>query len=168
MAIVEQSMTGLAAKRTARLRMIEAEIRAETDAALALERRRVRNEVLSARHAMLERVFTAVTAAIPGALLGEGSSNLVRHLDEALVYMPDGGARVRCRVELEAIVRPLAACHDLPVELAPDGRWGIVLVDPTGHIEIDNTLEARLEGLRAVLAVELVQHVEGAGDGRLG
>jgi vacuolar-type H+-ATPase subunit E/Vma4 len=78
--IVEQSMTGLAAKRTARLRMIEAEIRAETDAALALERRRVRNEVLSARHAMLERVFTAVTAAIPGALLGEGSSNLVRHL----------------------------------------------------------------------------------------
>lgn len=165
--ITDAAAVQLAAARAARVNDVESKVRRETEARLSAERRRARTEVLRERHAMVERVLAAAAACFPSAITG-GRVPLERHLTEALAYIEGAGARVRCRPELRPQLEALAATHGLKLEEEPAAGWGVDAVDASGRIEVDNTLEARLERMRAVLAVALAQRVEeGAGD-RLG
>jgi vacuolar-type H+-ATPase subunit E/Vma4 len=165
--IAELAAAQLAAASAARVSDIESSVRRETEAQLSAERRRARTEVLRERHAMVERVLAAAAACFPSAIAARRVP-LERHLAEALAHIDGAGARVRCRPELRPQVEPLAAARGLAVEDDPSAGWGIIAVDASGRIEVDNTLEARLGRMRAGLAVALARKVEeGAGD-RLG
>ncbi len=165
--IAEAAAEQLAAARSARVSDVESKVRRETEARLSSERRRARAEVLRERHAMVERVLAAATACFPSAIMA-ARVPLERHLAEALAHVEGTVARVHCRPELMAAIEPLAAARGLTVEATPAAGWGVVAADGSGRIEVDNTLEARLVRMRAVLAVALARRVEeGAGD-RLG
>jgi vacuolar-type H+-ATPase subunit E/Vma4 len=171
--IAAQSTARLAARRASELRAHEERLRARSAATLAQASRRARAEVLEQRRVMLDRVFAAAAALFP-CLVGsrELDSALERHLEEARPFLGDGKVTpglnprtLRCRPELELALRPLAARNGLTVELSPSEMWGIRLIDAAAGLEVDNTLEARLERMRARLAVDITRAVEGEADG---
>jgi vacuolar-type H+-ATPase subunit E/Vma4 len=167
--LTEESEARLVARRAAHRRTREAEVSLQAAVTLAHARHAARAELLVRRREMLDRVFAAAStqfSEIAGS--AEFMTALARHFNEAHCYVGGGRVTVQCRPELESAVRALAGRHGLGVELVCGGAWGIRLIDHETGIEIDNTLESRLERLRNRLAIELARMVEGDDHAGLG
>lgn len=137
------------------------EYRATADAALAAARRETRATVLQARARFIERVLDAARAELPAIVTwARYHAILPDHVEEALRYAEDGEVVVRCHPVLADIVRAAVSGRDR-ISVEPDAAvgTGVTVVTRDGALRVPNTLEARLERLEPVLAIEILQRL---------
>jgi vacuolar-type H+-ATPase subunit E/Vma4 len=151
----------LAQQCNAALALREAELRASSDARRAAALRDARAGRLRARDEFLDRVFTTVTARLPGTLDDPTHADaLTRLAHEALQYVP-GEAVVRCRASLARSLNvPAAALGNARIVADDSVAEGVVVAAEDGSVTIDNTLESRLHWLRSRLAIDLLARFE--------
>lgn len=152
-ALTQDAARRLADRRAERRRALERQ--------LSEVRQRTRAEALTARWALLERLFTRA-----GELVHEEGATaayrdaLPRHLDEALAYLETLGPLVRCHPDAAALLEThLAGRDDVTVLADPSMGPGVIATAADGSAEVDNTLAARLERLKPALAVALLEEV---------
>ncbi len=136
--------------------------RARLDREVAEARQAARAERLRAEHALLDRVLSRAGALLDEMGLDEAYlSTLPRRVDEALRFVDEHGARVRCRPTLAPAVRAAVAHHDVvTVEEVSAMPVGFSVVARDGSVEVDDTLAARLERLRPRLMIELLAEAD--------
>jgi vacuolar-type H+-ATPase subunit E/Vma4 len=152
----------LALRRADALGAREAELRAAGEAMLAEARRSGRRRVLEARRQLLERVFVAARALFPAAMTEPAyGAALPGHLAEALRAVGDGPAAVRCPEALVTSVRAAVADRkDVAVRGDAAAPPGVTVVTADDVIEVDDTLDGRLERLRPQLSLEVLARLE--------
>lgn len=139
----------------------ERELRAETEVQLAVERRAARREVLFVRAELLERVFEAARRRLPDVLAEDRyQETAVEELERAVSYLGGRAAVLRCHPALVPVLEATARAAGLQIEDDPDVGSGFVLASSDGGLEVDGTLERRLEESRATLALQIVRDVE--------
>ncbi len=162
----------LRGRRDATLRDREAGLRAEADGALASARREARLRTLTARAALLDRVFRSVESALPEvARSPRYLAALPGLLAGALECVPDGEVTIECSPGLEANVEAALREADEPatgrrVEVRPDPAVDSGLRVAGGSVTVDLTLAGRLERGRARLAITALdaERSESGGD----
>lgn len=161
-AITREADELVARRRADALGTREAELRGAAEVALGEARRAARLAVLAARQRLLERVFTAARDLFAEAVAGDTyRAALPTHLAEALNAVGDAPVLIRCPETLVPAVRAVVARKKhLTVQGEPAARPGITIVTTDGGIEVDNTLEGRLERLRARLALDVLARLE--------
>lgn len=133
----------------------------DVEHALALARRSARRSVLEARERLLERAFTVARAELATAAAGPAyRATLPDALTGALAAVGAAPVVIRC---------PEALAADLK-RLSPNGRASVVVDQSIGNgfrletrdraVEVDDTLEARLDRLRPALARRLLSRLE--------
>ncbi len=159
-------ITGAAEERNARRRRDvigahEAEQRATAEVALAAARREARRQVLEARQRLLDRIFAAARGRLPAALRSDAyRAALPVHVAEALAFVGDAPAVIGCPRALAASIRKLVAGNgrlSVTVDAAVGSGFRIATTD--GAVEVDNTLEGRLERLRPRLALAVLERL---------
>jgi vacuolar-type H+-ATPase subunit E/Vma4 len=154
----------LARERGRALDSERAERRAALEVVIGNERRRARVEVFAARQRCSERVLGVARAMLPEAVGGPAyRAGLAARLTRALACVSDDPAEIRCPVALEPHVRALVA--DRPgtvVRAGPAAASGIRVVTADGTIEVDDTLEGRMERQGAELALIISAELRGA------
>jgi vacuolar-type H+-ATPase subunit E/Vma4 len=118
-------------------------------------------ETYTARAAFLDRVFDAVHVRLAEAALPDTyDSALAQHLVEALAYLPDEPVIVRCPPLLEQRVRALTNTRsNVTVAVDAAAPLGISVEARDGSVTVDNTLASRVERLRPLLNMELLQRL---------
>jgi vacuolar-type H+-ATPase subunit E/Vma4 len=162
-AIARESDELVARRRADALDARKAELSGAAQATLGETRRTSRGAVLAARQRLLERVFAAARDLFPEAMASDDyrTRALPRHLAEALSAVGDEPAVIRCPEALVAAVRSaVTRKKHLTVEGDPAAPPGIRVVTTDGAIEVDNTLEGRLDRLRARLALDVLAQLE--------
>jgi vacuolar-type H+-ATPase subunit E/Vma4 len=140
---------GAAADARKRTRLIEVE------QAVTRARRAARRSVLEARERLLERVFAAARGELPAAAAGAGyRAGLPAALAGALAAVGGAEAVIRCP---EALARDLErlrppATPPVRVVVDPAAGSGFRVTSTDGAVEVDDTLESRLDRLRPELA----------------
>ena len=146
----------IALRREQTLAQRTAAARAEHERALAATRAAARAQVLAARAALLDRLFARLRADLPAvAATAAYRAGLARQLEQLRSFAGDRPITVRCNPALAATLRHV---------IRTNGRWpirpdshiaaGFRLTTADGTLEIDATLEDRLERLRPQLALE--------------
>jgi len=146
----------MAARRQLSLEQRTAEARAEHERALATARAAARAPVLAARAALLDRLFAGLRAKLPAVAASAAyRAALARQLEVLSAFAGDRPSTVRCNPALVATLRRA---------MKTKGRWpirpdssiaaGFRLTTTDGVLEVDATLETRLEQLRPRLALE--------------
>ena len=135
----------------------------EVEHAVTLARREARRSILEARERLLERVFAAARAELPAAAAGPAyRASLPAALRGALSAVGGDHAVIRCpeilAPELER-ARPHGS-RAVPVEVDPAGGSGFRVASADGAVEVDDTLESRLDRLRFVLARRVLAQLE--------
>ena len=153
-------------RRTAALAEQERVLAGRREAARARAAQSTVLEVLTARAAFISRVFDETERRLE-ALAGapDLAARLAPLLVEALPFLADDDARVRCRPDLcDAVRGALAAAGraDTPIEMDQFVATGAILENAAGTVRVDATLVARLRRLRPTLAIEAVRAIEGA------
>lgn len=127
----------------------ERDLRAQAALAAARARRVGRSDVLRARDALLARVREAAESRV--ALL-EGDpgyqAGLAGEVREALSFLGEGPAQVRCRSALLALIREAVADLQragLSVQEDPQVPTGFVIGTADGRVEVDARLTTRLD-----------------------
>lgn len=140
---------GAAAEARERTRLIEVE------QAVTRARRSARRSVLEARERLLERVFAAARSELPAAAAGAGyRAGLPAALAGALAAVGGEEAVIRCP---ETLVRDLERLRPpttprARVVVDPAAGSGFHVASADGAVEVDDTLESRLDRLRPELA----------------
>ena len=154
--IVAAAEQRIARRREQTLEQRTTEARAEHERALAATRAAARAQVLAARAALLDGLFARVRAELPAVAASAAyRAGLARQLEHLSVFAGDRSITVRCNPALTATLRHV---------IKTNGRWpirsdshieaGFRLTAADGTLEIDATLENRLERLRPRLALE--------------
>lgn len=135
----------------------------EVEHAVTLARREARRSILEARERLLERVFAAARAELPSAVVGPAyRASLPAALRGALSAVGGDHAVIRCpetlAPELER-ARPRGS-RAVPVEVDPAGGSGFRVASADGAVEVDDTLESRLDRLRFDLARRVLAQLE--------
>lgn len=161
-AITREADVLVAHRRADALGAREAELRGAAELGLGEARLTARRAVLAARERLLERVFTAARDLFAEAIGGDTyRAALPTHLAEALNAVGDEPVVIRCPEMLVPAVRAVVVRKKhLTVQGDPAARPGITIVTTDGGIEVDNTLEGRLERLRARLALDVLGRLE--------
>ena len=118
-------------------------------------------DVYTARAQFLDRVFDAVREQLAEGVLPEAYDTvLAQHLEEALAYLPNERVVVHCPPGLEQRVRALTKTRN-NVRVAVDAAapLGVSLDTHDGSVTVDNTLAARVERLRPLLNMELLERI---------
>jgi vacuolar-type H+-ATPase subunit E/Vma4 len=133
----------------------EAEGRAALLRDLAGARRDARATVLAARDRLLARIFAAVRAALPAAAGTTASrATLGADVAQALAFVGARPVVAHCPPALASELARLAKANGrLTVSPDPTIAAGFRLVTTDGALEVDDTLEGRLERLRPRLAL---------------
>lgn len=153
------------ARRVAVLRECDASVETEAASALAAGAVVATRELLDAQHALVDAVLARAAARLPELVSGEhlGDEQLVRRFRELTTYLDGAPAEVRCRRELAGRVRDLLA-REWPASrvVTDDQTTGLRVLDGNGggRITIDDTLETRIERLRAELTIEICRAAE--------
>ncbi len=148
---------GAAADARERTRLIEVE------QAVTRARRAARRSVLEARERLLERVFTVARGELPAAAAGPAyRSGIPAALASALAAIGGEEAVIRCPQTLAQDLersRP-SATPPVPVVVDPAAGSGFRVASADGAIEVDDTLESRLDRLRPALARLVLARLE--------
>jgi vacuolar-type H+-ATPase subunit E/Vma4 len=154
-AAAEQRM---AARRALTLGRREAEARADEERALSAARRAAQAQVLAARAETLDRVFAAVRAELPA--LGKSPAYRAQvgaHLEHVLRFAGDQPVTVQCSPAVSNALRATVKTNGrLRIESDRRIAAGFRIATMDGVLEVDATLESRLERLRPRLALEAV------------
>jgi vacuolar-type H+-ATPase subunit E/Vma4 len=144
----------------------ERERRLEVEHAVTLARREARRSILEARARLLERVFTAARAALPAAAAGPAYRKaLPAALVSALAAVGAEQVVIRCAKALARDLeraRPRGA-ESVPVVVDAETGSGFRVASADGAVEVDDTLESRLDRLRLVLARGVLAQLEREG-----
>lgn len=145
----------MAERRAATLGKREAEARAQHERALAEARLTARGRVLEARAALLDRVFREVRAVLPElARSAEYRRSLGAQWRRLHDFVGDRPATVRAMPALTAALRRLIQTNG-HVRIQADARIaaGFSVTTADGALEVDGSLESRLERQRPQLAL---------------
>jgi vacuolar-type H+-ATPase subunit E/Vma4 len=158
--VVAEAAAGLSRRRALALAATESTLRAATAREVAAARRQAAAELLAARAAALGRVFDRLDAALverraTPAVLDCAAADL----GQAMEYL-EGAGVARCRPELVEWLRGRLDASRLTIEADPSLGIGAVLRAADGSVQIDATVENRLERLRAHLAVNALRMLE--------
>ena len=149
-------------QRDAEVERITRARRAQAEVAVAAARHETRRQVLEARARLLARIELAVRTACPPALVGASyRASLPARLAEALgAFAPGVPVSVRCAA---ALADPLLEAWPPPWkgEVRPDESVGsgFVLSDLDGRLEVEDTLEGRLDARRVDLEREALRRL---------
>ena len=146
----------IALRREQTLEQRTATARAEHERALATTRAAARAQVLAAREALLDRVFDRVRAELPAVARSAAyRAGLARELKRLKAFAGDRSVTVRCSPALVPTLRNAVKSNGR-LAIRPDVRIsaGFRMTTADGTLEIDATLENRLERLRPQLALE--------------
>jgi V/A-type H+-transporting ATPase subunit E len=152
-AAAEQRMT---ARRNATLSRHETAARAEHERALATARVAARAKVLAARAELLERVFERLRQELPKLTVSPAyRAGLPSQIGRLKVFAGDDPVTLQCNPTLAAALRRVVKTNGR-LRIHPDRRIaaGFRLITADGVLEVDATLESRLERLRPRLALE--------------
>lgn len=141
----------------------EREQRAVVQATLSAARRAARRDVLQARERLLDRVFAAARSALPQALAHPTyRAALPERLAAALACVEAGGeAEVRVPAALAADVRTaVSGASRVTVRVDHDADSGFRLTTADGILEVDDTLETRLNAQRPRLVRDVLRQLE--------
>jgi vacuolar-type H+-ATPase subunit E/Vma4 len=141
----------------------EREQRAVIQAALSAARRAARRDVLEARERLLDRVFAAARAALPQALAHQAYRAALPERLAAALACVEGAGETALRV-------PAALATDVRAAVSRNGRVtvrvdqaagsGFRLATADGSLEVDDTLETRLDAQRPRLARDVLRQLE--------
>jgi V/A-type H+-transporting ATPase subunit E len=159
-AITAESAKGIEQRRAAAQATLERDRRDAVERALSESRFEARRIVLEARKQLIAQVVAAARERLPVILeSAEYRATLTDRVAEALACV--GGRRVTLRAHPAiASVLPTMVTDLAAVVADPDVGSGFRVVTDDGAIEVDGTLEARLEALAPVLSLEIVKVIE--------
>lgn len=152
-AAAEQRMT---ARRDATLGRHETTARTEHERVLATARVAAQAKVLTARAELLDRVFERLRHELPKLTASPAyRSGLRRQIDSLKVFAGDEPVTLQCNPTLAAALRRVVKTNGR-LRIHPDRRIaaGFRLITADGALEVDATLDGRLERLRPRLALE--------------
>lgn len=158
-----EATSRLGRMRNAALRDRRLRIQQETDRLLAARRRQAREEVLVARHRLLDRVLHRAVELMPEAVASQAYlGGLAEELARALSYLGPSEAIVRCSPPLTAAIRPRLDQRP-QVKLAEDAGLapGFQVAAADGSVLVDRTLPRRLALDEARLRMEILKEVDG-------
>lgn len=157
-AVTREADERVAQHRRDALAARESTVRESTESALAEARRESRRRMLDARQRLLDRAFAAAHALFPDAVNGACyRAALPRHVVEALEAAGHEPVVVRCRDALVPVVQPIVASQArVTVRGDPGVPPGMVVTTTDGTMEVDQTLDGRLDRLRTRLALEVM------------
>jgi vacuolar-type H+-ATPase subunit E/Vma4 len=149
-------------RRTAELATREAGLQSETARAIEATRQEAARRVLTARAQALERIQGRARELLlrtePDAGLRAG---IAREVNAALEYFGDTAAVVRCAPAWGSALEPIVARRPgIRLEATNGVGPGAAIRAADGSLEIDATLETRLDRLWPRLAIELVRQLE--------
>jgi vacuolar-type H+-ATPase subunit E/Vma4 len=152
----------LARRRTVELGAEEAKLRGAAETALGAARRSSRGRVLEARGRFLTRVFDSARALFPATIAGAAYRGVLPdHVAEALRALGNEAATIRCPQGMVSAVRAaIERKKHLTVTSDPAAPLGITAATADGVIEVDNTLDGRLDRLRQRLAIEVLARLD--------
>ena len=132
-------------------------LRAEARRRIAASRHQAMKDVLLSRTRVVDRVLEKAKALLPDTLKTEQYDSLLsKELEQALEFVGEGGAILRCTPALASTIRrSLVTKPSVAVEPSDDVGSGFVATDKEGRVRVDCTLEARLERLAPLLAIEI-------------
>jgi hypothetical protein len=140
-AIRDEACTRAAAHTAEALSALEAELAHRRGTELAEARRRARGALLTAQHALVGRVL-----------------DRARALAIARLAAPES----KCGLDRRAaVLGSYAVGADAVIERLESG---LRLTADSGHLSVDDTVDAWLESDRAAIAIELCRAVEGEGE----
>jgi vacuolar-type H+-ATPase subunit E/Vma4 len=148
--------------RDAALARRRTERRARLDREITEARKAARADRLRAQHAALDRALSRAAAWLDAIDRDEAYlAALPERLEEALRFVGERAARVRCRPPLGPRLRDAVAGRpEVTVEEVPAMAAGFSVVTRDGSMEVDDTLPARLARLRPRLLIELLAEVD--------
>ncbi len=133
----------------------------EVEHAVTLARRGARRSVLEARERLLERVFAAARAELPVAATGAAyRATLPAALAGALAAIGNEPAVIRCPKALAGDLERLRPVDRTSIVIDAATGSGFRLTTADGAVEVDDTLEARLERLGPLLARRVLTQLE--------
>lgn len=138
------------------------EQRAVLEQAVSAAARAARRDTLIARERLLARVFDALRAALPAAIAQASyRATLPARVATAFACFDDGEPTVfHCPASLVAPMQSIVAGRtDTSIQPSPDDGSGFRLATADGTIEVDDTLESRLDTVRAPLARKALQQL---------
>jgi vacuolar-type H+-ATPase subunit E/Vma4 len=161
-AIRARSETDLAERRGAALAARDADRRAAVEPALVVARRHGRRELLEARRRLLERVFAAARSRFPETLTSpEYQAALPGLITEALRCLGERDGTLRFHPSLRRTIHAAAGKRaGLRLVSDPGIGSGFKVQSADGRIEIDGTLEDRLDHLAPRVALEVAAEFE--------
>lgn len=145
----------IAARRESAAGAVIAEQRAALERDLAEAGRRVRGAVLVARERLLARVYSAMRTELPAAAAGAAyRASLPGRIAAARGYLdPDEPVVLECPPDLAGLLVPLVASdRTVSVRTVEGAGVGFRLATLDGVVEVDDSLAARLESSRHLLA----------------
>jgi vacuolar-type H+-ATPase subunit E/Vma4 len=157
--VTAAATTALAQRRGAAADARERTRLLEVEQAVTRARRSARRSVLEARERLLERVFTAARSALPAAAASAGyRAGLPAALAGALAALGDVEAVIRCPESLARDLERLRPPATPPVRVVvdPAAGSGLRVASGDGAVEVDDTLETRLDRLRPDLARQVL------------
>lgn len=139
----------------------ERELRAAAEVALGEARRAARRTVLEARQRLLDRTFAAARGLFPETVLSAAyRAALPQQVAAALRCIGDVPAVIRCREALVPAVREIVAgTKHVSVESDAAAAPGFRLVTTDGAVEVDGTLDGRLERATSRLALAVLEQL---------
>jgi vacuolar-type H+-ATPase subunit E/Vma4 len=146
----------IAARRGATLERRETAARKEHERALAGARHTARAQVLEARAALLDRLFVQIRVALPELARSTAyRRSLATQLRRLSAFAGDQPVTVRCMPALATTLRRLIKTNG-HVRIRGDPRIaaGFFVTTVDGALDVDGSLESRLERLRPQLALE--------------
>lgn len=162
--VATQARDQIVRRRAEFLVRMEGDLREETEIELVEARRRSRSIVLGARQRLLDRVFTAAAARLPGLLEQRAYRDaLPEELRTALSYVGDEPATIACSPQLSGAIEELVAGR-AGTTVRPDDSVGsgFKVHSTDGYVTVDVTLDARLERLRPRLSLEALRVLDAA------
>jgi vacuolar-type H+-ATPase subunit E/Vma4 len=162
-ALTAQAEERIARQRQAALGRRESEGRAAMERSLAGARHLARERTLQARANLLDRVFTALQAALPAlAATAAYRATLARDLARTLAFAGEEKAVVHCAPALTTLMRRLVKANG-GLRIKSDARIvaGFKVATADGGLEVDGTLEGRALRQRPRLALEALVALRG-------
>ena len=150
------------ARRSEVLGSKEDEYRSKARADIAAARHEAMRAVLLAKTRVADRILAAARGRLEDAARSERYlDNLPGELEEALAFVGEDGAIVRCSQAIETTVREaLGGRMNVRIERLSDGTNGFIVIGAAGSVRVDGTLETRLERMRETLSIEIHKLLE--------